>query len=589
MRSNDSSLYAASNRALQIRDRICESYLCEGNFEKGKVPMTLNYRRRLGVGKTEILVFLILLLAAAMVGMYLNQKPKAIERDVVVQQQAPPPPPAPVEAPAPIVQTPPPPPPLPKPVVVVAPSPPPPPPPIPESVIIEAKLNDAQDAFARGQTDLEVAKKLSIANSRQTDDYKNATQELNDNEAARKAAIDQLAADNISGSDTEHDETAIRTAAQNLITAKAKILAIEADAIANDPTVADKQKAAKALELKVAELKDELAASGAHSGQPKAANTVLGAVALEVIALSEPHWQEGGIADPQNLGDCLNGVALKLSPFDGTMVAQPTDPSHLTLIIRQVNSGLGEATELPAGKIWIQNGSLMLQWIDKEVSTTAIEKLKYAALETADADGNTVKRFSFLDPVTSSLPLEPDASVKIAIPLPIAAECKLSFATTPSGWDLSEPDKFTEVLRHDPADARLEYDSRSLRVSITCNEINAVDPVHQLAALQTQLATAQRQLEHTKQQYDGSPTEDTTVYSLNSSHFVASPREGLGEEMKQEQEHIDKLQGWIDKAQRDLNANTAAAPAPLEGVVVSLLLPNGIEVARITLGSIDSK
>jgi hypothetical protein len=240
--------------------------------------------------------------------------------------------------------------------------------------------------------------------------------------------------------------------------------------------------------------------------------------------------------------------------------------------------------------MWIQSGSLMVQWIDKEISTAAIEKLKYTALEITDSDGHKVKGFCFLKPTTTSLPLDDGATTNVLVPHSIAAVCKLTIATTPSGWDLSTTDDSTVVLRHDPAIVRLEYDRKFSSVSIACTGINSVDPVHQLAALQTQLTTAQRQLEETKRQYDASPAQGTTVDGGPfGTRYYASARDGLGTEMQQEQEHIDKLQGWIDKAQKGLGTNSAVGPAPLEGVVASIVLPNGVEVARIALGSNLSK
>ena len=221
---------------------------------KGEVAMFLRSKSRFGVGRTEILVFVALGAVAAMVGMYLNQKPKVIEHTVVIQQEAPPPPPAQVEAPTPVVVAPTPPPPRP----VVAEAPPPPPPPTPECVIIEGKLKDAQDEVAQAQADLDAAKKASIDNFHQTDDYKNAMQDLKDKEAARKAAVAQLAADNETGSDTDHDTVAIQTAAQDLITAKAKIIAIEADSLANDSTIGDKQTALKSASDTVVALQQQL-------------------------------------------------------------------------------------------------------------------------------------------------------------------------------------------------------------------------------------------------------------------------------------------------------------------------------------------
>jgi len=255
--------------------------------------MIILSRRQSGVGKTEVLLFLVLLLAAAMVGMYLNEKPKVIERTVVVQPDTPPPAPTPVVAPVPVVVAAPPP---PKIAVAEAPLPPPTPPPTPECVIIEGKLKNAQDVVAQAQADLDAAKKTSMTNFYQTDDYKTAIQDLKDKETARKSAVAQLAADNESGGDTDHDTVALRTAAQDLVTAKAKVLAIESDALANDPIVADKEAALKSASDNVTGLQKQLENYVAKAILNNAAPGCL----IDTISMDPKSWTIAAKLTPAN-------------------------------------------------------------------------------------------------------------------------------------------------------------------------------------------------------------------------------------------------------------------------------------------------
>ncbi len=207
-----------------------------------------------GMGKGEILAFIVVLGVGAMIFLYMNQKPKVIERTVVIQQAPPPPvqeapPPPPV-----VVQTPTPPPPAPKPVVVA----PPPPPPTPECVIIEQKLRAAQADAVAIQTQIGAAKQAALNDFHNSDDYKNAAADLDAKQKAHDAAVAQIASDNATNSDSSQDAVTLQTAATDLLNAKAKLQALQADAFAGNTAVADKQQALSDANDRVADLQNQL-------------------------------------------------------------------------------------------------------------------------------------------------------------------------------------------------------------------------------------------------------------------------------------------------------------------------------------------
>jgi hypothetical protein len=306
-----------------------------------------------------------------------------------------------------------------------------------------------------------------------------------------------------------------------------------------------------------------------------------------LIVLPQPHWNSNGTAEPQVLGSCPTATGIKIEAVDQTITARPSDPCHLSLILRRMKGGLGDISEEAAGKIWIQGRVLMLQWTDKDNSAQAIEKLKFSAVRAVDSGGNIVQSFGFFSPASVSLPLDRDGSAKIEVPSSIGADCKLCIATPPDGWDLFTPDKSTLILRHSPAIARLEYDSRSAKVSISPEDIETVDPAHHLAALRTQLATAERQLADTTERYNAAPVQGTTVDGGSfGTRYYASPREGLAQDIQAENERIAKLNEWIKKAEDE---SSSSGPAMLDGSVVNLVLPNGIVVAKVTLISDQPK
>jgi hypothetical protein len=209
-------------------------------------------RRKTSNRKGEALAFLVILGLGGMVALYMSQKPKVVVRTVVVQPAATEP--TTEEAPPPVeVEAPPPPPPaVVKPVVVV------PPPPPPECVAIEAKLRDAQNVLAQDQSDVAAAKKAAVDRLHTSEDYAGAKADIAEKQKAREDVAAQLAKDTSDGADTFHDEENLRTAAKNLLDAKAKLIAMDDDAATSDPTVLDKQEALKTAEANISNLRQQL-------------------------------------------------------------------------------------------------------------------------------------------------------------------------------------------------------------------------------------------------------------------------------------------------------------------------------------------
>ena len=207
-------------------------------------------RRHRGIGRAEIAALLIV--AAIGGGVYFYYHSKATLAPLPVARQAPPPPPT--TAPAPVVIAPPPTT-APAPVVVQA---PPPPPPTPQCVNIEKKFREAQTAVTQAQTDYEESQKAAVEALHQSASYKNAVADLSAKQDARKAAVEQLAKDNSTGSDTDQDNANLTAAAQAIIDAKAKIAQLEADAAANDTSTADKKKTLDTAIATVTDLQGQL-------------------------------------------------------------------------------------------------------------------------------------------------------------------------------------------------------------------------------------------------------------------------------------------------------------------------------------------
>jgi hypothetical protein len=209
-------------------------------------------RRKTSSRKGEAWAFLVVLGLGGMVALYLNQKPKVVVKTVVVQPAATEP--ATQEAPPPaVVEAPPPPPPQVVEPVVVAPPPPP-----PECLVIEAKLRDAQSLLAQDQSDLAAASRAAVDRLHKSQDYAKAKADIAAMQKAREDVAAQLAKDTSDGVDTYHDEENLRTAANNLVDAKAKLAAMDSDAATSDPAVLDKQDALKTAAANVSDLRRQL-------------------------------------------------------------------------------------------------------------------------------------------------------------------------------------------------------------------------------------------------------------------------------------------------------------------------------------------
>ncbi|MGD0389451.1 MAG: hypothetical protein ABSC42_10905 [Tepidisphaeraceae bacterium] len=238
-------------------------------------------RRKTSNRKGEALAFLVLLGLAGMVALYLNQKPKVVVNTVVVQPAATEP--ATQEAPPPaVVEAPPPPPPQVVEPVVIAPPPPP-----PECVIIEAKLRDAQSALAQDQSDLAAASKAAVDRLHKTQDYVGAQADVEEKQKAREDVVAQLAKDTSVGADTYHDEENLRTAAKNILDAKAKLNAMDSDAATADPTVLDKQEALKTAAANISNLRRQL---NDYLAKTIADNCATADCAIDSVAIDARSW-----------------------------------------------------------------------------------------------------------------------------------------------------------------------------------------------------------------------------------------------------------------------------------------------------------
>lgn len=212
--------------------------------------------RHFGVGKGEILAFLVILGAGIMVCVYLNQKPKIVEKVV----EAPPPPPAPVVQEAPPPPAPveaPPPPPVVKPVVVVAPPPPPPP---PACVVIEEKLGNAQQAAAEAVNDITAAKQAALHRLYQSPDYIAAQSDLADKKKAKEVAAANLQKDEGVGAETENEITDIQATNNAWIQAAGVLVKMENDAATSDDVVNQKLEYLKQKNSEIADLQEQLGA-----------------------------------------------------------------------------------------------------------------------------------------------------------------------------------------------------------------------------------------------------------------------------------------------------------------------------------------
>jgi hypothetical protein len=189
-----------------------------------------------------------------MICVYLNQKPKVIERIV----EAPPPAPAPVvqEAPPPPppkIEAPPPPPPAPKPVVVVAPPPPP-----PECVIIEAKLRESQQAAAQTIADINAEKESAIQQLHQSQDYLAAKQDVVDKKKAKDDATAALEKDNDTNTDLDKGTADLKDASTAWIAATGALAKMENDALALDDAMGQKLQSLRETNQKIADLRKQM-------------------------------------------------------------------------------------------------------------------------------------------------------------------------------------------------------------------------------------------------------------------------------------------------------------------------------------------
>jgi hypothetical protein len=325
----------------------------------------------------------------------------------------------------------------------------------------------------------------------------------------------------------------------------------------------------KALELKISELKKGLADSTRGYQQLQSENAALlerldKQPAASVIDLASPQWGDDGVSNPQQLGEGLKGTSLKVLPFDSSsLISQQSDPSHILLVAHKIGRGLGTDIIGAVGKMWLDSGVLWLQWTDRTASAKTIALLKYATVEVEDGKDRVVATCEFASIQSSSLPLNQVEPLKLPLPMAVAANATVN-VVVPAGWLSTIDNDGTPALTHGDVVLHVIYDPLGPSIGVTSN----------LDSLKADYNTTQSQLKDLMQRYQSCPLAERQSFQLEIQNKQ--------QELLKHQRAIDDLQEALGLRHFGFRRN-GINPVSADGSVVVLTLPNGVEIARITL------
>jgi len=339
--------------------------------------------------------------------------------------------------------------------------------------------------------------------------------------------------------------------------------------------VATLQKQLDDANVRCAQLAQQAAAKGGAVGVGPAVAKAPDLLKTEIIQLTEPQWLADGTAEPQQLAVGLdNVVGFKLTPADDKLTVSATDPAHATLMGIKANKALGTGTPQPAGKLSLEKGTLLLQWFSKDTARTAMDALKYASLELQSAGATTVKKLRFVAPVELALSLDQATTIRLDIPAWVAPKGALTMPNPPLGCTPTNAADGTLMLKEGEVALQVRYDQTMPGVSVTGGNIDAADVKHRFDTVDAEYQTEKQQVAAMK----------THNVALNET---AAVRAANAQTLKEAESHLADVTKTRSNLQQELNTTQAKAAilAKFQGSVVSVMLPNGVQVAEITLGA----
>jgi hypothetical protein len=322
----------------------------------------------------------------------------------------------------------------------------------------------------------------------------------------------------------------------------------------------------------------------APSGEPGGV-TAPAPDAPEAIAIPDTQWSAEGADAMQKLTSGLIGTAIKLTPCDATLLVKPVDAGHLSLSVHKTSKGLGTDSVVEAGKLWIDNGSLYLQW-NRGDQSMALQALRYASLEVGD-NGTAGKAYSLMKCQEVVVQVRNREPVRLELPANLAAKGKLVMTDPPQNWRVSTGDDGRVVLSQNDLKVEIEIDTTTPTLLVKCSDPDPDHAQRRLDALNKNYAKDQAELERLQPYSDMPPAVISQGRSEGSIYYPpqAEDRSQLNNSIQNDKQQM----AGMDKERPKLEAEVTAAAGrtaaldQLDGTVVLLTLANGVSAVHVTL------
>jgi len=307
--------------------------------------------------------------------------------------------------------------------------------------------------------------------------------------------------------------------------------------------------------------------------------------APEVIAIPDTQWVAEDVDATQKLTSGLIGTALKLTPCDTTLLAKPIDAGHLSLSVHKTSLGLGTDSVVEAGKLWIDSGSLYLQW-NRGDQSAALQALRYASLEVGD-NGKGGKTYSMMKCQEVVVQLRKVKPVRLELPAKLAAKGKLVMTDPPQNWLASTGDDGTLVLSHNDIKVEIKIDATTPTLLVQCGDPDPDHAQRRLDAFNKSYAKDQAEVARLQPYSEMPPAVISQGRSGGSFYYPpqVEDRSQLDSTIRNDTQQLAGMDKERPKFEAEVNAaaGRTAALEQLDGSVVLLTLPNGVSAARATL------
>jgi hypothetical protein len=291
--------------------------------------------------------------------------------------------------------------------------------------------------------------------------------------------------------------------------------------------------------------------------------------------LSKTTDSPGGAQPPAvvigQLGPDNPGQSISVNSLDKTVGADVGSTGHTTIWFDKVSNALGVHHHVTAGSLWIDGDRVYLQWADTHTAAAAARALNYAALSVRNADGQPAAFFQFVEPGTTSIPVDKRDPIHVNVSRAIAQNIQLAAGDLSPGWAPAGSDASGELtLKGDEGDVRVVFNADHLSLCL----VQGARPSRE------ELEARQMDVEAKLQ----AAQADLRIARINSGQTAFGAVDTTDPRTAKDLADMQSLKGENRRLMMIMNNLSSKKPLPLSlRGAIGLVLPNGVCVNHVLI------